>query len=353
MRIGIASGDRISASRSQDKQPHWGGSGWARFGQYIPYLPTEVIVGSLVWHYDSFKIMTDDDVMMDVDVILTQRLMHEGLDDHTKMARAVGQIVINDVDDWYWGLDPSNMAWKTSHPKYNKEENINFYKKIVCASSIITVSTPFLRDRILQWNPKCDVVLLPNTVDTRRFTKHDHTETTTPKVGWVGSTAHRSGDLEILRGILAPLSTTTQISLQHSGFSLSAPSFAEAVGVDYQQVTNVPATDPENYPSLLSMDVGIAPLRDVPFNHAKSDIKLLEYSASGIPWIASALPSYVSLQESFQMGRIAKRPKDWIRNLKALRDPKVRAEEGDALYELVKKRDIGVGVEAWSELLAL
>jgi glycosyltransferase involved in cell wall biosynthesis len=44
-------------------------------------------------------------------------------------------------------------------------------------------------------------------------------------------------------------------------------------------------------------DVGIAPLADLPFNHTRSDIKLKEYAASGVPWLASPVGPYAGLGE--------------------------------------------------------
>ncbi|MDW5596219.1 hypothetical protein VSS74_17860 [Conexibacter stalactiti] len=44
-------------------------------------------------------------------------------------------------------------------------------------------------------------------------------------------------------------------------------------------------------------DVGIAPLADSPFNRGRSDIKLKEYAAFGIPWLASPIGPYVGLGE--------------------------------------------------------
>ena len=39
-------------------------------------------------------------------------------------------------------------------------------------------------------------------------------------------------------------------------------------------------------------DFAVAPLVDTPFNRCKSDLKILEYSALGLPVIASDLPQY-------------------------------------------------------------
>lgn len=352
MRIGIVSGDRLHPTKTADGKEHWGGAGWVRLGQYLPFFGADVVVGTLVWHYTEFKVINDAGEMNNVDVLIMQRLMHDGLANNVKKARANGQIVINDVDDWYWGLDPTNMAWKASHPKYNKKENTNFYRQIIGASSLITTSTPFLYEKMSRWNK--NVVLLPNTVDTAAFKKHDHTKNDGVVIGWAGSTAHRSGDLQTLRGILPTTqNTTTHISYLHGGHHKSAPSFADQAGLPEEMVKTLPTCDPRDYPNLLQMDIGLAPLRDTPFNHAKSEIKLLEYSASGIPWIASALPSYVSLQREFGCGRVAERPRDWIRHLNELIGSReLRQEEGERLYELVKTRDVATGGVRWREVLA-
>jgi glycosyltransferase involved in cell wall biosynthesis len=45
-------------------------------------------------------------------------------------------------------------------------------------------------------------------------------------------------------------------------------------------------------------DVGIAPLADIPANRARSDIKLKEYAASGVPWLASPVGPYIGLGEA-------------------------------------------------------
>lgn len=44
-------------------------------------------------------------------------------------------------------------------------------------------------------------------------------------------------------------------------------------------------------------DIGIAPLVDNPLNRARSDIKVKEYAASGVPWLASPVGPYLGLGE--------------------------------------------------------
>jgi glycosyltransferase involved in cell wall biosynthesis len=42
-------------------------------------------------------------------------------------------------------------------------------------------------------------------------------------------------------------------------------------------------------------DIGIAPLSDIPMSYARSDIKVKEYSAAGVPWLASKRGPYEPL----------------------------------------------------------
>lgn len=357
MKLGIASGDRVSVNRSPDGLPHWGGAGWVRLGQYIPLLEAqgiEVHVGTLVWNRDHFSIDISEgnQVFVDVDIIYLQRMMHAGLDARIKKARADGQIVLNDLDDWYWGLSPQNQAFDASHPKTSPRENTNHYKSVLSTSDVVTVSTPYIAERIAAF-VRCPIEVFPNTVDVARFNTLEHSDSNTPIVGWVGSTNHRSSDLEVLSGIIKPMYERREIQLQHSGAHKNAPTVASKWGLSDTSVLTVPASDPENYPSILTMDVGVAPLSDTPFNHAKSDIKLLEYSSAGIPWVASDLPSYSNLAKDWGVGRVAKknRADNWVKHLKALRDPEVRATEGKLLRDAVWQRDIHLGATRLAEFL--
>ena len=110
--------------------------------------------------------------------------------------------------------------------------------------------------------------------------------------------------------------------------------------------------DAEYYPDLLTMDVGIVPLSKTPFNMAKSDIKGLEYAASGIPFIAQDLDSYVNLCKTLGVGVIAKNPMDWIKSIKKLCDPKVREELGAPMREQIASRDINIGLERLVSLIS-
>ena len=353
MKIGVASADYLLPKKSPTGTEQWGGAGWARIGQYIPYLRAaghEVTVGTL-WKVRDHLEVEDGYTgeRFSPDILLIQRIMHDGVHESTRLAQAAGQIVIHDIDDWYWGLDPRNGAWKASHPKHNKEENTLFYARNVASCDFVISSTPFIAQKVKEkFGVKTEV--LRNTVDVSRFSAVDQPDT--PTIGWVGSTSHRSGDLEILSGIFPQFLRNGSIKLLHAGHGEGAPKFADALRLSEELVETTPRRTSEEYPQMLTMNVGLVPLTDIPFNHAKSDIKGLEYAAAGIPFIASPLPSYQRLYEDWGTGFIlAKRPRDWIKAITKMLDKGIRDEYQQSLLELVRQRDIAVGAKALIDLL--
>lgn len=351
MKIGFASTDWSHTVKDENGHPVWGGAGWARLGQYVDRLPFDVIPGPPAFHKGVFGVQDwDQKLHFDCDIIYMQRAMFEDIPDRILEARANGQIIVNDIDDWYWGLSPSNGAFLASHPKVNKDENINHYRKILSVSDVVTVSTPYLADRIAEFVHR-PIVLIRNFVEVNKFIVREQTDTDVPIVGWVGSTAHRSGDLEIMRGILEPMRSRQEIAIHHSGRNTGHPPFGHSVGVPDENVTTLPMAAPAHYPELFQFDVGIVPLGRSPFNEAKSYIKGLEYAASGIPFIATNTKEYSRLAEQ-GMGITAKKSSRWISQLQALRDPKLRAELSAQSLESVKAHDVSYGAALLSKFFA-
>jgi glycosyltransferase involved in cell wall biosynthesis len=347
MIIGVGSGDYLRSDKSPDGKDKWGGAGWARVGQYVPLLRSagiDVRVGH-IWKKGPYLVVEEaDGTVVIPDIIWMQRLMHATLDQSILIARAEGQIVVNDIDDWYWGLDPRNAAYKASHPKHNDKENTKYYKQVVKASDLVVVSTPYLAKRVSEFYDG-RIELISNYIDVARFNKRPLNEDT-PELGWVGSTDHRSGDIELLRGIVGPLAQSGVVRLVHGGHFAPSPSFASKAGVPEEYVRTIPRSNTDYYPTLLDFDIGMVPLRDVPFNHAKSDIKGLEYAAAGIPFVSSDLPSYRELHRAWggEGVILARRPKEWIKGIKSFTDPRRRSELSDYLVERVRERDIEHGL---------
>lgn len=364
MKLGIATLDWAIGTQNEKGHPHWGGSGWARLGKYVNSLPYDVTVGVPVGigapssrrlgvrEFLPGSEGLDDFIEgtnmgwngvdhYDLDVIYLQRVMFDQLVADIDSFKKAGQSVFNDVDDWFWGLHPNNHAFRYAY--LSDQENIRHYKTIVARSTAVSVSTPYLASRLSEW-VKVPIEVIENTVDFSAFSPKTHTESDHPVIGWAGATSHRSGDLEKLKGVLNQLERKG-FRFHHLGDRLGAEPFTSLAGVSHCSVE--PIATPDVYPSRLTFDIGIAPISDHPFNLAKSAIKALEYTAAGIPYVATAMGEYLRLYEEFGIGRVAKNPKQWVKHLEALRDPELRQEEAS----LNKERALSLNLESGAKKL--
>ncbi len=191
----------------------------------------------------------DDQVHDGLDIIVLQRWMDAAGPEVIQQARTTGQVVIHDVDDWYDGIPASNQAFRASHPRFGLtneygqplnrvdarrlgdkrvlRENRNFYRESLRASSAITVSTRFLQRNLKVADTP--VYLVPNALDIDRYPRREQSEI--PTIGWTGSTLHRAGDLEILKGILGPFLNRHNLRFHHSGHIEGHPEAGYLAGV--------------------------------------------------------------------------------------------------------------------------
>ena len=340
MKIGYATADWSQTIYDGDGHPVWGGSGWARCGQYIDRLEASTVAGLLIRRDATFGVRDHNHRdHWDCDIIVMQRYMHADVAEWIPKAKANGQVIINDLDDWYWGLSTTNDAFASSHPKFNPDENVNHYRSVLSRSTAVHVSTPYLADRISRW-VRCPVHVIPNFVDYAKYPVQRYHEDGPVIIGWVGSTSHRSRDLETLRGIMSDFERRG-VRFHHSGHSDGAQTFAEAVGVSPESVTTLPLVPHDMYPYVFKFDIGIVPLNNVPFNLAKSYIKGLEYTAAGVPFVAPKLGAY----DGLDIGRIARRGSDWTKWLNYLLDAEHRREDAARNREVGQKYDIQNGIE--------
>lgn len=352
MKVGIATGDWVEGAVLENGDQILGGSGWIRLGQYLPHTELDPVIGELTWspEWEIFGVRSWDKVEhFDCDIIIMQRWMHHTIPERIKMAQSYGQIILNDIDDWYWGLNESNLAFVESHPKVKPDENINHYRKTLIKSDGVITSTKYLADKLSSFVPAKNIHLLDNHVEIDKFTPRVHTESELPVIGWVGSTAHRDRDLAILKS--AYRMTGDKFGYHHSGHIGWHPHFYDEVGMGKDDVTILVPVPPHKLGELYVFDIGVVPLNITPFNQAKSWIKGLEYAAAGIPFVASPSDEYKRLQSEYGVGRLAKNPNAWKKHLNALRDPDVRNEEAAANLEAIQPLDVKVGAKKWDDIV--
>jgi glycosyltransferase involved in cell wall biosynthesis len=116
-------------------------------------------------------------------------------------------------------------------------------------------------------------------------------------VGWVAGAEHRGDlkDLRLRRTLEQLLESQPHVSLVSVGVDL---------GVRSERYTHHAFVPFPELPDVISQfDLALAPIADVSFNRVRSSIKVKEYAAAGVPWLASPIGPYKDLGEE-QGGRL-------------------------------------------------
>lgn len=350
MRIAFISADHYQTPTG----PQLGGSGWARIHQPAHALEQygghEVYVGvGVAGRRDGALIPIDAQnrplTLEPTEVVVLQRWMHYLAPAHIAEARAFGQVVINDVDDHFDMLHPTNRAYESTDPVAHPDVNRDHYAKAIAASTVATCSTPFLAGHYRAKGVR--VRTLRNMVDLPAFATYPVRPVSTGLVvGWCGATPWRSGDLETLADVLPGFLEEVDGTFVHHGtLGPNDASAYDALRIPARRRgPSMPLVPVVDYPGVVTgFDIGIVPLADHPFNRAKSSVKKMEYASAGIPCVAADLPE----QRWFGGGPLARTPAGWMEGLRSLVDPARRQEVADAAYERVRAQDVRVRWRDW------
>ncbi len=257
-----------------------------------------------------------------VPVFMFNRICSYGIDFLFKL-KSEGVKIIMDIDDHYQ-LDPSHYLYGTFLRDGMMQQLISNLKM----ADVVTTTTPLLASRIRHLNS--NVVVIPNALpfDEGQFTLSEDKESKTPIV-WCGGASHYS-DLREIQGI--PLSD----KITFVGYNEENTEWKK-IRIDHLDVKYEPELSTDRY--MTGYDghsIAIAPLLDSVFNGCKSNLKVLEAGAKGIPVICSAVdPYYNSVDKNFVV--YADNKTDWHNQMsKLLTYNQLREDRGMALAEHVR-----------------
>ena len=280
----------------------------------------------------------------DPEIFYSQRWMQSGADEVMRKARSTGQIIVADLDDDFWSLGKTNIAYHTTDPVNNPEFNRDHYWKMLGACDAITVSTEAIRRRVQTLGVPTFVIR--NAIDMERWPASD--PGTDGMIGWVGGIQWRAHDLHILKPSVPAFLKEHDLPFYHGGDSQvpGVSKFWEQMGIDPYETKCVtaPLTHIAEYPRLWApLNISLIPLEKVAFNQAKSWLKQLESCAAGIPYIVShGFHEQDLLLSEGTAGRVAKneKPQQWYDHMSDLLDPELRRKEGAINRTVAEKHDI-------------
>jgi hypothetical protein len=259
-------------------------------------------------HIEERNEIRDPAMLLDYEAIHVMRTCHPLM---VRLARQLQRRGVAIV----WDNDDQRVALLEEAARAPGQEGLaaqRFFASMrAMAKTADAVTTPSAALARLHANDsRRDVQILPNLLPPtfrrpERVMPHEGVQ-----LGWVAM-PHHAPSFEAL-GIRATLEhllmRNPHLWVTGIGLDLELRShrYAHVPGIPYGSLAD----------NLAQLDIGIAPLADTAVNQSRSDVKLKEYAAAGVTWLASPIGPYAGLGE--QEGGQLVADGDWAAVIEAL-----------------------------------
>jgi len=297
------------------------------------------------------------DLARDYDVIVTDR----AYDDHRHLGFLAGVRHVNprsrmivDFDDDFTNVPFWNQSYNAYQPGQLARKIGEGHLRL---AEMVTVTTRKLADVFRSRAHQIRVA--PNCIDPKEWLKHqvnpERPNDPNLRVLYGGASGHY-GDLDEAR-----VGLETAVRRQSTPFRLlcigSAPFWMHELNREQPgKMVMLPwVKDFFTYPSIVAwggFDLAIAPLAQHPFNESKSNIKWLEATLQGVPFLCSDVGPFSELPDDAVV-KVSNTPVQWMEGIRAiLADPVLRAEKvarsREAIGDSYSLERLGV---LWEEIL--
>lgn len=234
-----------------------------------------------------------------------------GLQTMQGIRETYGKPVVMEIDDNIL----SCPAYNPAAGSYNPESEV---RKITIQqmreADALIVTTPYLKELYSEFND--NIYVLPNAIDFELWGKAPRRRNKGKiTIGWVGGANHNDDLLIVEPAIDYITSKYPQVEFVF-GHGMH-PNFKGKKGVrwvqDFARIDKYP-----KFVSKLGFDIGIAPLVDNAFNRSKSNLRWLEYSALGIPTVASNVGHFKETVKHGHTGLLCDNEHDFIEHLESM-----------------------------------
>lgn len=193
-------------------------------------------------------------------------------------------------------------------------------RPLIGRSAAITAGNEYLEEYARSRGAQ-RVVRIPTVVDPSRYPVRATQPGAPVRIGWIGTPAN-AAYLRPVAEALSAIGRTRAIEL----VTIGAPPIE---GLSVPQVSHLWSEGSEA--ELLStIDIGVMPLPDAPWERGKCGYKLIQYMAAGKPVIASPVGVNVEIVTP-EVGFLATSPEEWrVRLLSLIDQPVARRQMGSA-----------------------
>lgn len=245
---------------------------------------------------------------------------------HSLMAmKAAGIKIICDIDD-HFEVGPHHVMYEL-FKKHNVAEII---KQSMMLADLVTCTNEELAKAVKPYAKRIEI--LPNALpfDRDQFTLSTDMHSDRPIV-YVAGTTHRH-DMAMFAGHV------DETALTIAGHNPEREEWRKIEALFGPYVRFKPETSIDSYMSLYDGHAfALAPLVDTEFNRCKSNLKVLEAGAKGIPIVTSDVHPYLNARD-YDVVDYASDGTDWReRTDRLLKDEVYRAERGQQLAEHVRE----------------
>jgi glycosyltransferase involved in cell wall biosynthesis len=280
------------------------------------------------------------EALRDFDLVHFMRFYHASMQRLAKELKRTGVAVVWDNDDDLVAI-PKGSPTYAGFSGLAGQRVLAGMTTMMRAADIVTTPSEALAQRYRALSDTEVRVLenyLPPTF-TRPARVMPHNGVT---IGWLAALEHHvDADALRLRDTLERLLARHQhVEVVTVGIDL---------GLKSRRYRHIPITLYGDLPQwLVHFDVAIAPLLDIPFNRARSNVKLKEYAALGLPWLASPIGPYAGMGEE-QGGRLV--PDDhWYEELdRLILEPEDRKRLGHRARQWARGEMIEQHAERWEQ----
>jgi glycosyltransferase involved in cell wall biosynthesis len=293
--------------------------GRMRIASLVPERTIETIYRSLVpmqalahrghsVHVEERDEIRDPVALLEYDAVHVMRICHPLMVRFARRLQQRGVAVVWDNDDPRVAL----LQEAAKAPGQDGMAAQRFFASMrSMASAADAVTTPSAAlARLHAADSRREVQILPNQLPPtfkrpERVMPHPGVH-----IGWLAMPYHADsfealGMRETLEHLLA----------RHAHLSITGVGLD--LGLRSRRYTHIPGIPYGSLPEhLVHFDFALAPLADTAVNQARSDVKLKEYAAAGVPWLASPTGAYAELGEQ-QGGRLVA-DGDWFAAIESL-----------------------------------
>lgn len=281
------------------------------------------------------------DEIPDVDVVIMSRPHYLSM---IKQLKDAGIKVLADQDDDFFAIEknhPGYVGVGSGDPLW-----LDMHEKSLAEVDGIIVTTEELKKRMSRLND--NIYVIPNGWEKRNKYWDVWFRSSMYTFGFSGTMTHRKDFMECREGLIRVLNRYKNTRVVIAG---DPGIYRQLDQVPERQKLFIPPVNFEYYPATLGyFDCLLVPLENTYFNAAKSDIKLVDAGAKGIPFVATPLPAYKDWGKG---GLYAETEEEWYECLATLavnnaNDGTWIARQG---HEKAMEREIDTLIVKWEEVL--